>query len=299
MKLFSPLKTPFSKPAYAEKKANNFKHKAVVSTLASCVLLTACGSAKTTDSNAAKAEKSDTSTAKTVAAAVPDDQKLDSKTEAKLKENLTKNLKASGFDTSISSVRATKMPALFWVNADGLPAFFTDKTGKFIIQGDVIEIGGESPVDVSAPLKKADAVAQLASVKEKDMVIFKAKGETKAVVYAFTDVDCGYCRKLHSEMKDINKKGIEVRYLAWPRSPQSVPSMVSIWCAKDRNATMNTAKAGDRVTPATCENPVEAQVELGHKLGVRGTPAIYTENGTQIGGYLPAADLAKAAIQNK
>ena len=121
------------------------------------------------------------------------------------------------------------------------------------------------------------------------MIIYPAKGETKAVVYAFTDADCGYCRKLHSEMDDINARGIEVRYLAWPRSQESVPKMEAIWCSQDRNAAMDQAKMGANV---------QAHMALGSRLGVRGTPAIFTEAGEQVGGYLPAAQLAQAVGAN-
>lgn len=221
--------------------------------------------------------------------------KLTDKEISTLKANLKKNLKASGFDTEIKRVTATTVPNLVWVHAKGLPSFFSDSSGKYIIQGDVIEIGQAEPIDVSAPLKQADAKALLADIAKKDMVIFKPEGKVKSVVYAFTDVDCGYCRKLHSEMKEINAGGVEVRYLAWPRSEQTVPVMESIWCAEDTQVAMNTGKSGGNVKPASCDNPVQAQVELGMQLGVRGTPAIFTESGKQIGGYIPAEQLIEAA----
>ena len=99
-------------------------------------------------------------------------------------------------------------------------------------------------------------------------------------------------------MADINARGIEVRYLAWPRSQESVPKMEAIWCSQDRNAAMNQAKSGADIQAPSCSNPVQAQMALGASLGVRGTPAIFTQSGQQIGGYLPAAELAQAAIAN-
>lgn len=217
-----------------------------------------------------------------------------------LKANLKANLKTSGFETKIESVTATQMPDLYWVRAQGLPAFYTDKTGQFIVQGDVIKLGDAKPIDISTPLREADAKTALASVDHKDMIIFKAKGNTKAVVYAFTDVDCGYCRKLHNEIDDINALGIEVRYLAWPRAQQSVAPMENIWCSKDRQAAITAAKRGDKVAKAPkCDSPVKSQIDLGMQLGVRGTPAVFTESGKQIGGYLPAKELIKQATSGK
>lgn len=289
-------------------RAPSFK-KPKISTLTSKLLLTAaissltlaCSNAQNTEKDTATTKSNDTAqTSKDNAPTLKPSgtvAKLSESDMSKLKANLKTNLKASGFDTEITKITPTTVPNMVWVHAKGLPSFFSDSSGKYIIQGDIIEIGQATPVDVSAPLKQADARDMLANVDQKDMIIFKPKGETKSVVYAFTDVDCGYCRKLHSEMSELNAAGVEVRYLAWPRSPQSMPGMVSIWCAEDPNVAMNTAKSGGTVKPASCENPVEAQMELGHKLGVRGTPAIFTESGNQIGGYLPAAQLAKAAAE--
>lgn len=211
---------------------------------------------------------------------------------------LQANLKASGIEETIVSAVPTDMGGIYWVTAEGLPSFFTDKSGKHIIQGQIVAVGGAAPVDISAALAASTAQEALKAVDKKEMIIYPAKGETKAVVYAFTDADCGYCRKLHSEMDDINARGIEVRYLAWPRSQESVPKMEAIWCSQDRNAAMDQAKMGANVQAPSCATPVQEHMALGSRLGVRGTPAVFTETGQQVGGYLPAAQLAQAVRAN-
>lgn len=191
------------------------------------------------------------SKAKTSTAAVSKDS------DAKVVKSLQANLKASGIEETILSAVPTDMTGIYWVTAEGLPSFFTDKAGKHIIQGQIIAVGAEAPVDISAALLASTAQEALKAVDKKDMVIYPAKGATKAVVYAFTDADCGYCRKLHEEMDDINTRGIEVRYLAWPRSQESVPKMEAIWCSQDRKAAMNQGKAGADVQAPSCANPVQ------------------------------------------
>lgn len=208
---------------------------------------------------------------------------------------LQSNLKASGINETITSAVPTEMPGIYWVTAEGLPSFFTDKAGKHIIQGQIVQVGNEQPVDISSTLVARSAKDKLAKVAKKDMIIYPAKGETKAVVYSFTDADCPYCTKLHDEIDEINASGVEVRYLAWPRSEASIPKMEAIWCSKDRVAAMDKAKAGGIVTAASCHSPVQEQIQLGLSLGVNGTPAIFTEEGQQIGGYLPAKQLVEAA----
>lgn len=216
--------------------------------------------------------------------------------DAAVVKALQTNLKASGIEEVIISAVPTDMDDIYWVTASGLPSFFTDKSGKHIIQGQIIAVGQEAPVDISGALVAKAAQDALKTVDKKDMVIYPAKGATKSVVYAFTDADCPYCTKLHEEMDDINARGIEVRYLAWPRSEGSIPKMEAIWCSEDRNAAMDQAKMGANVQAPSCNSPVKEQIELGMSLGVRGTPAIFTESGQQIGGYLPAAQLAQTAI---
>jgi len=211
---------------------------------------------------------------------------------------LQTNLKSSGIEETIVSAVPTDMDGIYWVTAEGLPSFFTDKAGKHIIQGQIIAVGDAAPVDISAALVATTAQEALKAVDKKDMVIYPAKGKTKAVIYAFTDADCGYCRKLHSEMDDINARGIEVRYLAWPRSQESVPKMEAIWCSQDRKAAMDQAKIGANVQAPSCATPVQEHMALGSRLGVRGTPAVFTETGQQVGGYLPAAELAQAVGAN-
>ncbi|BFM01764.1 DsbC family protein [Psychrobacter alimentarius] len=213
-------------------------------------------------------------------------------------EALQTNLTASGIEERIVSAVPTDMDGIYWVTAEGLPSFFTDKSGKHIIQGQIIAVGEAQPVDISAALTAKTAQEALKAVDKKEMIIYPAKGETKSVIYAFTDADCGYCRKLHEEMDDINARGIEVRYLAWPRSQESVPKMEAIWCSQDRNAAMNQAKMGADVQAPSCANPVQEHMALGARLGVRGTPAVFTETGEQVGGYLPAAQLAEAVGAN-
>lgn len=216
--------------------------------------------------------------------------------DAAVVKALQANLKKSGIEEEIISAVPTDMDDIYWVTAAGLPSFFTDKSGKHIIQGQIIAVGQEAPVDISGALVAKAAQDALKTVDKKDMVIYPAKGATKSVVYAFTDADCPYCTKLHEEMGDINARGIEVRYLAWPRSEGSIPKMEAIWCSEDRNAAMDQAKMGANIQAPSCNNPVREQIELGMSLGVRGTPAIFTESGQQIGGYLPAAQLAQTAI---
>ena len=121
-------------------------------------------------------------------------------------------------------------------------------------------------------------------------------------VTVFTDVDCGYCAKLHSEMADYLAEGIAVRYIAFPRAgipSKSYDTMVSVWCADDQQQAMTDAKARREVPPKSCDNPVASQYEMGRLVGVRGTPTIVMSTGDMVPGYLPARELKKAISEAK
>ncbi|MDK1670268.1 DsbC family protein [Moraxella osloensis] len=216
------------------------------------------------------------------------------KNESQLQQMLAANLAESGITAKITSVTATSMPNIYWVKAEGLPAFFTDATGQYVVQGDIIKVGGAKPEHISANLQAQDAKASLATIDKKDMIIFPAKGQTKAAIYVFTDADCGYCRKFHSEIDEVNALGIEVRYLPWPRSEQTMPIMEKIWCSSDRKKALTDAKLGLPINAPTCSNPVRKIYELGANLGINGTPAVFDTEGHQLGGYVPPAELAQA-----
>jgi thiol:disulfide interchange protein DsbC len=137
----------------------------------------------------------------------------------------------------------------------------------------------------------------LESAPRAERIVF-APANPKYTISVFTDIECGYCRKLHSQIGELNKLGIAVEYLAFPRmglGSQDYKDMVAVWCAADKKQALTDAKASGKVPGAVnCKNPVTMQYNLGQRLGVNGTPAIFAPDGTQLGGYLPPAQLREA-----
>lgn len=194
----------------------------------------------------------------------------------------------------ITSVRPSPIEGLYLVTVGGSDLLVTADGSKFI-QGDIFNVTAAGYTKWEDPALIAERKKMLATVNPKDAIIFKP-ATTKAVVYVFTDVDCGYCRKLNSEMADYNKLGIEIRYLAFPRAGIPSPSadrLVTAWCSKDKQGTLTKIKEGYEVPAAICANPVEAQFNLGVSLGVNATPALWMPDGNIRLGYLPPKQLAK------
>ncbi len=200
-------------------------------------------------------------------------------------------------DIKVKSVVASEIPGLYLVAIENGPAVYASPDGKYFISGDLFQVQPKGFVDLTEQKRNVDRAKDIASVKLDDMIVFKAKGPTKAVVSVFTDVDCGYCQKLHKEVPQLNAMGIEVRYLAYPRAgigSEAYQKLVTAWCAKDRQGTLTRYKNREAVPIATCaNNPVAAEYQLGERVGVTGTPSLITAKGELLPGYLPAPELAE------
>lgn len=212
---------------------------------------------------------------------------------------LQSNLTKTGINATVTSVTPIAMPDMYLANIENMPPVFTDKTGTYIIQGTLISLADDKPVDISELAMSAIAKNELSNADPSEMIIYKAKGETKSIVYVFSDPTCHYCQLLHKDMDTLNASGLEVRYLAWPRGEQTIPLTEAVWCSADRHQALTDAKAGKMPHAATCDNPVKKHIDLGFKLGVSGTPAIFTSNGQQIVGYLPPNELVNTALQSQ
>ena len=215
-----------------------------------------------------------------------------SKEEAQIRQHLSKVIPG----LEIRSVQPSAIKGMYEVESNHQETFFVSADGQFFVVGEMYQAKPEGVVNLTEVRKQKDRAAALASLAESDMVVFKPK-KTKATITVFTDVECGYCRKLHQEVSKMNELGIQVNYAAFPRAGVGSPAyqtMVSVWCADDRQKAMTQAKAGQKLPAAKdCKNPVAAQFDLGNRIGVTGTPAIFLEDGSLIPGYVPADALAK------
>lgn len=220
-------------------------------------------------------------------------------------KTITDALRASRPDFVITDISQVKGQALYEVTLASGDIIYATPDGQYFVYGSLFQVAPGKLTNVTAQKQDVQRAALMGKVTEKDMIVFKAKGKEKAQINVFTDIDCGYCRKLHQEVPKLNDMGITVRYLAYPRAgvwqdqartqyTGSFKKIKSVWCAKDRKEAMNKAKSSGFIAEnIKCEAPIEAQLELGEQMGVKGTPAIVLSNGEMIGGYLPADQLAQ------
>jgi len=194
------------------------------------------------------------------------------------------------------SITPSAMPGLYEVTV-GPKVFYVSEDGRYLFQGSMIDIKEREDLTEG---KQAEArLNSLKKVGLDNMIVFKPESP-KHSVYVFTDIDCGYCRKLHSEIDQYLKEGIEVRYLFFPRAgegSESYKKAVSVWCADKRNEALTKAKRGDAVESRQCDHPVDRHLTLGTQMGAAGTPMIVTGKGSILPGYVPARQLAKILIE--
>jgi len=187
----------------------------------------------------------------------------------------------------VESITAVGETGLFEVVIDSGEIIYFSEDLSYGFEGNVIEMA--TGTNITEVKRKAQRKNLLASLDESEMIIYSPK-KTDYTLTVFTDIDCGYCRKLHSQMAQYNALGIRIRYMAFPRAgldSDSFDKAEDVWCADDRKQAMTVAKNGREVNSKDCESPVAAQYKLGGKLGVNGTPALFLDSGESLPGYIP------------
>ncbi|MCW3149985.1 thioredoxin fold domain-containing protein [Stutzerimonas stutzeri] len=202
-------------------------------------------------------------------------------------------------DLPIEAIAESPMPGLYQVQLKGGRQLYASPDGQFVLQGFLYRFEGGQAINLTEQAQSQSIAKEINAIPASEMVVFAPKNP-KTHITVFTDTDCGYCQKLHSEVPELNGMGVEVRYVAFPRQgmgSHGANTLTSVWCAKDRQAAMNLAKARKDVPAASCDNPIAKQYEMGQLIGVQGTPAIILADGQMIPGYQPAAQLAELALK--
>lgn len=201
-------------------------------------------------------------------------------------ETVRQNIKMLLPGVETDSIRPAPMPGLYEV-VSGAEIVYVSADGRYLILGSIVDL--ETRQNLTKPREAEIRASVIDDIGVENMVIYGPK-DAKYTVTVFTDIDCGYCRKLHAQMQGYNEAGIRIRYLFYPRAglgSASFRKAVSVWCADDRNQAMTLAKEGKKLDERECENPVADHYELGQRIGVTGTPALVLEDGDMLPGYVP------------
>jgi thiol:disulfide interchange protein DsbC len=191
----------------------------------------------------------------------------------------------------LEDVRMTPVNGIYEITR-GSEVSYTTSDGRYVILGDMFDIDNDQ--NLSENRRRTIRQRLIDTVPESEMLVFSPKNP-KYTITVFTDIDCGYCRRLHSQIAEYNRLGIRVRYLFYPRTGPDTDSWhkaEAVWCASNRNDALTRAKNGEEINSPKCPTDiVKRDWELGHKLAVEGTPAIFLASGEMLGGYAPPGTL--------
>ncbi|WP_026293180.1 DsbC family protein [Rudaea cellulosilytica] len=206
-------------------------------------------------------------------------------------------------NVKIQAMAKAELPGFYEVVVSGGQVVYASADGKYLIQGDVIDVAQKASLPGRA--QSSLRLASLKTLPQSKRIVF-APANPKHTVTVFTDVDCPYCRQFHKQIAAYNQVGIAVEYVLFPLAihPGADKKAEAVWCAQDRNAAYTAAMNGQDPGKKTCANPVAETTALALKIGISGTPTILNESGVQVNGGVvqdPAkflAELDRLAAQN-
>ncbi|MDH5386923.1 MAG: DsbC family protein [Gammaproteobacteria bacterium] len=205
---------------------------------------------------------------------------------ASLKKALSKNLP----NIEIGQVSESPIPGLYEVIV-GSQVVYMDKSARYMLDGDLVDLSSRENYTEKA--KSTIRLAAINALGEDNMLVYTPK-RVDHTITVVTDIDCPYCRRLHSEMDQYMASNVKVRYIFMPLKGQSdVDTTVSVWCSKNKNEALDLAKSGTKIEVLKCDNPIQDHLALAREIGIRGTPAIILETGEMLPGYVPAAKLVQ------
>ncbi len=225
-------------------------------------------------------------------------QELDTSVSKEVESVVISGINKARPQLVVESVKKSPVNGLYQAKIENGPTLFVSADGQYVLATDMYQVvaGGFVNLQEVEREEYRKELAHRLDENHDDAIVYSPKGEVKGVVNVFTDVDCGFCQRLHQEVAELNEMGIELRYLAYPRSglnSESYNKIASAWCADDQQKAMNKLKAREEIAMNVCENnPVADHYALGNRIGVRGTPALLLDDGTLLPGYLPAKELA-------
>jgi len=224
--------------------------------------------------------------------AVAADEKVVGKKVESNTQVFIKNMQKRFANIDTSKVKPAPVAGLYEVII-GAKVYYFSEDARYMLEAEIVDMNTRR--NITRPVQYKARLDALAAIGEENMITFAPK-DPKYVVTAFTDIDCGYCRKMHSQIEEYNKLGIAIRYLFFPRAglnSESYKKAVSVWCSANRKQAFSDAKAGKAIEEKTCKNPIKEHMALVKQMEMTGTPALLFANGQMILSYIPPAELLK------
>lgn len=216
------------------------------------------------------------------------------------KINEIKNNLSIYIDTSkIQNIIPLDYPNLYFVDIKGANPLITTGDGKYFFGDQIFKVSdSKTAVNIAQEIQFKLNAEKLSKIKASDIIEYPSTGQEKFVIYVFSDPTCPYCSSFHRSLPEINQLGITVRYIGFPRAAEYTPISKRVWCSSDKKAAFASIVNGQMVNTEECtNNPIDSFVDLGHELGVNGTPNIFLPDGRKVGGYMKPDELYKTLLE--
>ncbi|WP_151723563.1 DsbC family protein [Acinetobacter ursingii] len=213
---------------------------------------------------------------------------------ATVQQNLKKNFP----DIPVQSVQTTPLKDIYEVYMGGQIVYTNDDANYFFI-GNLIDNKNQKNLteDSLQKLEKIDV-----STLPLDQAIKHVKGNGQRVLYLFSDPDCPYCQRLEKQMASIDN--VTIYLFLYPLKglhPNAENMATKIWCAKDQYAAWENYLLNKKqpTKAASCQTPIQKNLELGKRLKISGTPTMFLKNGNRITGAMEADELNQLLDKTK
>ncbi|MDK9705073.1 MAG: DsbC family protein [Sulfuritalea sp.] len=185
----------------------------------------------------------------------------------------------------VEKIARAPIAGIWEVTVDG-QVFYSDDKATYLLFGNLLE---------TKTGKNITAERQFNSLPL-DLAVKQVRGSGKHILVTFEDPNCGYCKKLAKDIL-LLKDATIYTFLYPVLGDDSYEKSKAIWCAPDKSKAwidwMTTGKALPAV-PAKCDTSgLDKSAQLGRRLRVNGTPAIFFASGERIPGYIPASEIEK------
>jgi thiol:disulfide interchange protein DsbC len=185
----------------------------------------------------------------------------------------------------VEKIARAPMAGIWEVTVDG-QIFYADDKASYLIFGNLLDMKTG---------KNLTAERQFNSLPL-ELAVKQVRGSGKNVMVTFEDPNCGYCKKLAKDI--LTLKDVTVYTFLYPvLGDDSFEKSKAIWCAPDKSkAWVDWMTSGKMppAAPAKCDIVgLDKSTQLGRKLRINGTPAIFFAGGERVGGYISATEIAK------
>jgi thiol:disulfide interchange protein DsbC len=208
--------------------------------------------------------------------------------EATIRKNLGERITQL---KNIDEVTKTPIPGLYEIRVNGTEIFYTDATGNFLIQGNLIDTKQRRNL-TEERVDKLTAIS-FDSLPLKDaFTIVRGNGKRKLAV--FEDPNCGYCKRFEQDLQKVDN--VTIHMFLYPiLSADSTDKSKNIWCAKDKAKAWQDWMVRDQLPAvASCDSAaVTRNVELGRKYKITGTPTLVFVDGSRVPGAIGSAEVEK------